>query len=178
MTSKIKFAPPRPLTESEDSHSLARWKTNFKQFTKKAPEYQHFLKSTTVWNANAVNYGFTANVGDVTPADLKDHIEDFLHLLNSYLPHGFLTDKILKKSTSFDTAFRMIEEHYGVLPTQESFCDFTDITRAPNEPYRQFYDRMLSFVSMHLMPYKAGANNTVDGTAVPATGDKMSVSLI
>ena len=84
MTSKIKFAPPRPLTESEDSHSLARWKTNFKQFTKKAPEYQHFLKSTTVWNANAVNYGFTANVGDVTPADLKDHIEDFLHLLNSY----------------------------------------------------------------------------------------------
>ena len=178
MTSKIKFAPPRPLTESEDSHSLARWKTNFKQFTKKAPEYQHFLKSTTVWNANAVNYGFTANVGDVTPADLKDHIEDFLHLLNSYLPHGFLTDKILKKSTSFDTAFRMIEEHYGVLPTQESFCDFTDITRAPNEPYRQFYDRMLSFVSMHLMPYKAGANNTVDGTAVPATGDKMSVSLM
>merc|ERR1712155_210305 len=31
---------------------------------------------------------------------------------------------------------------------------------------------------MHLMPYKAGANNTVDGTAVPATGDKMSVSLM
>lgn len=98
MASKhIKFAPPRPLAESEDTHSLSRWKTNFKNYCKKDPDYVHFLKSTTVWRSDQPNYGFTENVGDKTPDVLEEHVKDFLHLLASYLPHGFLTDKLLKK---------------------------------------------------------------------------------
>ena len=88
------------------------------------------------------------------------------------------TDKILKKSTSFDSAFQIIEEHYGLLPSQETFCDFSSISRAPNEPYRQFYDRMIAFLSQHLMPHKDNDRNSVDGTDVPAGGDKISVTLM
>ena len=113
MASKhIKFHPPRPLTDQETTHTLSQWKINFRQFCKKDDSYKHFLKSDVTWNPEAVNYGFTANVGDTTPAQLKDDLEDFLYMLASYLPHGFLTDKILKKSTSFNSAFKLIEEHF------------------------------------------------------------------
>ena len=131
MTSKIKFHPPRPLADSETSHSLSQWKINFRQFCKKDDSYKLFLLSTTTWAPASNNYGFNANVGDRTPAQIKDDLEDFLYMLSSYLPHGFLTDKILKKSTSFDSAFKIIEEHYGVLPSQETFCDFFGMSRAP-----------------------------------------------
>ena len=177
MGSKIKFHPPRLLTDNETTHSLSQWKTNFRQFCKKDDTYKHFLKSTTDWKYGEDNYGFTANVGTTTPEELADNLEDFLHMLSSYLPHGFITDKILKKSTSFDSAVKIIEEHYGLLPSQETFCDFSSISRAPNEPYRQFYDRMLAFLSQHLMPHKDNDRNSVDGTDVPAGGDKMNVTL-
>ena len=179
MASKhIKFHPPRPLTDQETTHTLSQWKINFRQFCKKDDSYKHFLKSDVTWNPEAANYGFRANVGDTTPAQLKDDLEDFLYMLASYLPHGFLTDKILKKSTSFNSAFKLIEEHFGLLPSQETFCDFSSLTRAPNEPYRQFFDRMLAFLSQHLMPHKVAGDNTVDGTAVPVGGDKITVTMM
>ena len=174
----IKFHPPRPLTDQETTHTLSQWKINFRQFCKKDDSYKHFLGSEVIWNPEALNYGFTVNVGETTPAQLKDDLEDFLYMLASYLPHGFLTDKILKKSTSFNSAFKLIEEHFGLLPSQETFCDFSSLTRAPNEPYRQFFDRMLAFLSQHLMPYKRGGDNTVDGTVVPAGGDKITVTMM
>ena len=119
MASKhIKFAPPRPLAETEDTHSLSRWKTNFKNYCMKDPDYVYFLKSTTVWRSDQRNYGFTENVGDKTPTELEEHVKDFLHLLASYLPHGFLTDKLIKKSKSLESAFMIIKEHYGLLPSQ------------------------------------------------------------
>ena len=52
------------------------------------------------------------------------------------------------------------------------------MTRAPNEPYRQFYDRMIAFLSQHLMQHKVGGDNTVDGTTVPVGGDTLSVTMM
>ena len=156
MPGHIKFHPPRPLTDQETTHTLSQWKINFRQFCKKDDSYKYFLRSEVTWNPDADNFGFRANVGETTPAQLKDDLEDFLYMLASYLPHGFLTEKILKKSTSFNSAFKLIEEHFGLLPSQETFCDFSSLTRAPSEPYRQFFDRMLAFLSQHLMPHKVG----------------------
>ena len=99
-------------------------------------------------------------------------------MLASYMPHGFITDRILQQSTSFDTAFTIIEESFGLLPTQETFCDFLSLNRLPNEPYRQFYERILSFMVQHLVPYQAKGGNLVSGVAVPPEGDTISVSLM
>ena len=175
---RIKVLPPRPLTNSESSHSLAQWKINFRQFIKKDDAYSSFLKSTVQWDATKENYGFTRNMDDRTPDQISDDLQDFLHTLASYMPHGFITDRILLQSTSFDTAFKIIEESFGLLPTQETFCDFLTLTRLPNEPYRQFYERMQSFVVQHLMPYKTKDVNLVNGVIVPPEGDKISVSLM
>ena len=152
---RIKVLPPRPLTNSESSHSLAQWKINFRQFMKKDDAYASFLKSTVTWDASKENYGFTRNLDEREPAQVSDDLQDFLHMLASYMPHGFITDRILQQSTSFDTAFKIIEESFGLLPTQETFCDFLSLNRLPNEPYRQFYERILSFMVQHLVPFQA-----------------------
>ena len=47
----------------------------------------------------------------------------------------------------------------------------------PNEPYRQLYDRMVSFVTKHLMNRSATLPE-VDGIAIPEGGDQLSVSLL
>ena len=89
-TNRIKVLPPRPLTNSESSHSLAQWKINFRQFIKRDDAYASFLKSSVSWDATKENYGFTRNMDERTPGQISDDLEDFLHMLASYMPHGFI----------------------------------------------------------------------------------------
>ena len=174
---QVKVPPPRPLTNSETTHTLAQWRINFRQYCKKDDSYKYFLKSTTVWDASKSNYGFTSAINGRDVAALSDDLEDFLHMLASFLPHGYITEKIVSKSTSFSSAFHIIEENSGLVPSQESFCDFVYIVREPNEPYRQFYDRMVAFMSKHLMPGTSSEVN-IDSVTVPQTGDALTVSLL
>ena len=88
-------------------------------------------------------------------------------MLASYLPHEYITDKLLKKSVSFDSAFSIIEDHYGVTPSQETFCDFSGLKRLPNEPYRQFYDRMVSFVEKHLVKGHRTKTTSLESVSIP-----------
>ena len=147
----IKILPPRPLTNTESTHSLTQWKINFKQYCKKDESYKHFLLQTTTWDFSKDNAGFTQNVGSRSPAELKEDLNDFLLMLASYLPHGYITDKLITKSKSFESAIYIIEDHYGLIPSQETFCDLASMNRLPDEPYRQFYDRLVAFASKHLM---------------------------
>ena len=52
------------------------------------------------------------------------------------------------------------------------------MVRLPNEPYRQFYDRMVAFMSKHLMKRNERHNVEVDGVLVPVAGDELSVSML
>ena len=179
MTSKghVKVPPPRPLTDSESTHSLTQWRINFKQYCKRDEAFKLFLQSDTTWDASRENYGFEADHGNRSPIQLADDLEDFLHMLASFLPHGYITEKIVRKSTSLSSAFAIIEENFGLVPSQESWCDFATLSRAPNEPYRQFYDRMVSFVTKHLMAEDV-KNTEVDGVIIPRGGDQLTVSLL
>ena len=177
MTSKsnqVKVPPPRPLLNNEMTHTLAQWKINFRQYCKRDEAFNYFLRSSTKWDSTKPNYGFTTAVGSREPAVVADELEDFLHMLASFLPHGYITEKIVSKSTSFESAFFIIEENFGLVPSQESLCDFPDLVREPNEPYRQFFDRMVSFISKHLMPAST-ASVKVESVQVPNTGDTLSV---
>ena len=89
-SSFIKVLPPRHLTDSETTHSLTQWKVNFKQYCKRDDHYRHFLMATTTWDASLENYGFNENVGNRTPVVLQEDVQDFLYMLASYLPHGYI----------------------------------------------------------------------------------------
>ena len=133
-TNNVKVLPPRPLQSEETVHSLAQWKVNFKQYCKKDEAFKFFLQASTKWDKSKQHAGFTANVGDKEPAQLKEDLEDFLLMLASYLPHGYITDKLLSKSTSFESAFYIIEDHYGLIPSQETMCDLVQMSKLPGEP--------------------------------------------
>ena len=98
----VKILPPRPLTATETTHSLSQWRINFKQYCKKDETFKFFLQTTTKWDFSKDNAGFLVNEGTRTPAVLKEDLQDFLLMLASYLPHGYLTDKLLTKSKSLD----------------------------------------------------------------------------
>ena len=136
----VKVSPPRQLVDTETTHSLTQWKINFKQYCKRDDHYRHFLSATTTWDATVENYGFLNNVGNRMRETLKEDVQDFLYMLASYLQHGYITDKIIKKSRSFESAFTIVEEHFGLSPSQETFCDISSMFHLPSEPYRQYYD--------------------------------------
>ena len=176
--SQVKVLPPRPLTSTETVHSLSQWKINFKQYCKKDESFKYFLRTTTTWDKTHQNAGFVEDVGKKKPEDLKEDLEDFLLMLASYLPHGYITDKILNKSVSFESAFLIIEDHYGLIPSQETFCDLTQMSRLPDEPYRQFFDKLVAFTGRHLMVHNSKEEHIVDGIKVPPAGDSLSVSML
>ena len=103
-TNHIKFHPPRVLTSDETQQSMQQWKINFKQYMKRDDSYRTFL--TREWDPTHITYGLVAEVDGLQrqPAALKEDLQDFLHILASYMPHGYLTDKLLTKSTSLASA--------------------------------------------------------------------------
>ena len=105
--------------------SLQQWRMQFRQYVKQDHHYKGFLNSNEQWNPSAADYGFiTENDGlRRTALNKKEDCQDFLHLLATFLPHGYLTEKIVNTATSFNTAFNIIQEHYGLLPNQETFLD-------------------------------------------------------
>ena len=182
-TNIIKVLPPRNLAEKETTHSLSQWKINFRQYCKKDDSYRTFLMSETTWDSQKPNYGLEAQqagdgIAGRSAAARCDDLQDFLLMLASYLPHGYITDKLLKKSVSFESAFAIIEDHYGVTPSQKTFCDFSGLQRLPSEPYRQFYDRMVAFVTKHLVKGHKTKKSNLDGIDVPAGGDILTASLL
>ena len=142
---------------------------------KRDDQYKTFLGSNTTWNPNLQNYGFIEETQGLNRSaeEKMDDCKDFLHILATFLPHGYLTEKIVKTAISFEKAFEIIQEHYGVLPTQESFMDLETFTKHTGESYRQFYERLLAHSRQHL---QMTAGVSVDGSVVPEGGDSISVS--
>ena len=174
-TTHIRMKEPRRLENKETCQSLQQWKMQFRQYVKQDDHYRTFIASDVGWNPHEVNYGFSAEQTGLkrTASILKDDCQDFLHTLATFLPHGYLSDKIVTTATSFNKAFEIIEEHYGLLPTQESFMELESFTKQSGESYRQFYERILAYVRQHS---KSDENVMVEGVSCQAGGDKISVS--
>ena len=142
---------------------------------KRDPSYITFLNME--WVPTAENYNLQEETEGLkrSPEALKDDLLDFLHILCSHLPHGYLTDRIISKSTSLLSAFRIIDESFNLLPNQESFFEFKGLKKMSSETYRQMFDRMVAFSSQHLMPARTPQVD-VDGVLVPDGGDALTVS--
>ena len=171
----IKIREPRKLECKETMQSLQQWRMQFRQYMKQDDQYRLFLSSATQWNPTAQNYGFGDEETGLerTAAELMDDCKDFLHILATFLPHGYLTDKLVTTTTSFNKAFEIIQEHYGLLPTQESFLDLETFVKQTGESYRQFYERIIAHARTHLQQTQGV---TVDEATVPQGGDRITVS--
>ena len=170
--------PPRPLGASETLETLTHWKTTFKTFYKRDEAYRHFIKETTVWDPAAAdgNYGQAAE-GETglkrTAADMKEDLVDLLSTLAGYLPHSYLTNKLVSGTKGWKDVWNVIYDHYGVQVSSESLLDFESMHKQPGETHRQFYERLLQHVAQHLAPANVKVEQVRNTVA-----DTLSISLM
>ena len=98
---------------------------------------------------------------------------DFLNILSGFEPHSYITRKLVEDSSCLQDCWDIIYEHYGVQVTPESLLDFESLNKQPSENYRQFYDRMLQHIRLHLAPNGA----KVEGITNSST-DVITISLM
>ena len=134
------------------------------------------MKEDTTWDPSAGNYGQPAE-GDKglkrKEADMKEDLVDLLSTLAGYLPHSYLTDKIVSNTKNWNDVWEVIYEHYGVKVTNGTFMDFESLNKQTDETHRQFYERLLQHVKQHLAPVGAKVK-----PIVALTADKMSITLM
>ena len=102
--------PPRQLGTKETLDNLIHWRTTFRTFYKRDDNYKHFVQESITWDPNHHTYNQVAEAvldanGDLTPIGLKrtaeqmkEDLVDLLYTLAGYLPHSYLTDKIVLES--------------------------------------------------------------------------------
>ena len=139
----LRVKEPRKLENKESMQSLSQWKMQFRQFIKQDDHFKSFLASDSSWDPTLVNYGFSNETDGLKRSGTAkmDDCKDFLHMLATFLPHGYLTEKLVTTTKSFENAFEIILEHYGLLPSQESFLNVMSLSKETGESYRQFFER-------------------------------------
>ena len=134
--------PPRQLGTKETLDTLIHWKTTFRTFYKRDDAYKHFMRENITWDPLALdgNYGQAAETIGLkrAAADMKEDLVDLLNTLAGYLPHSYLTDKIVSGTKDWKEVWEVIYEHYGVQVTNGSFLDFESMNKQTNETHRQF----------------------------------------
>ena len=170
-----KTPPPRPLGKHETLESLTHWRTTFRTFYKRDDTYRSLIRGTATWDPAAANYGQVAETEGLkrNAADMKEDLDDLLHILAGYLPHAYLTDKILNNTKGWDDVYNIIYEHYGVQVTSESLLDFESLHKEAGETHRQFYERLLQHAKQHLAPAGVKVEQITTTSA-----DKMTISMM
>ena len=168
----VRTPPPRALAQKETLDSLDHWKTLFRNFYRRDTSYKQFLKSDCRWNFSSPNYGLV-EMDDESPADRAENLSDFLSTLAGFLPHSYLTQKLLEDTTCLQDCWDLIYEHYNVQISSETFLDFEKLDKDHAENYRQYYERLLQHVRLHLAPAGAKVENLRNSSA-----DSLTISLM
>lgn len=158
---KPKVPYPRQLTKKETLDSLSHWQTSVRNYYRRFDEYAEFFKRTSTWTT-ARNYGFTGQ----NVEDRADNLECLLDSLASFLPGPYLTHRITQTTTSVQSVWDIIWDHYGVKPSFSSFLDYDDLQYDKDDRYIDFYDKLIYHMQNHLC--------AKDTDAGPAAGGKLT----
>ena len=168
----VRTPPPRPLTQKESLDSLNHWKNIFRNFYRRDSSFKQFLRSDCKWDVAQPDYALKATQ-DETAAERAESLTDFLNNLAGFLPHSYLTEKLLEETKCLQDCWNIIYEHYNVQVTPETLLDFESLSKNSLENYRQFYERLVQHIRLHLVPGGAKMENVTNASA-----DPMSISLL
>ena len=176
MSTTVRHPPPRPLGAAETLESLTHWATTFRTYFKRDDAYKQLIRQSARWNPLEIHYGQATETTGLkrTAAEVKEDLVDLLTTLAGFLPHSYLTDKLLKNTKNWSDVWTTIHEHYGVQVSSETFLDFEDFYKQTGETHRQFYERLLQHARQHLAP----ANTKVEEVDTGEHAENMSVSLM
>ena len=110
MATFVKLPPPRQLTQSETLDSLDHWKSSFKNYFRRDSVFKQFLNCK--WDPSKENYGL-GEMDDMPNERRKDALIDFLSNLAGFLPHSYLTSKLIENTKNLEGCWKIIEEHYN-----------------------------------------------------------------
>ena len=171
------FRAPKPfhLKKTETLGSFEQWKHNQLYNLQSNPVFKPLLASVRTWNvkkANDPTRGLVDDAATVADADRKTAAEKaallqlMLDQIANYCPTISRTF-IVNKSTSLESVWQVIREHYGFHSTGGHFLDISSIKQEPSERAEDLYQRLYMFMEDNLL--KA---NTLTHHGVALTEDE------
>ena len=147
---------PRVLQDRETHQSITAWSVSVKNFYRRDSIYYPFVNPNTKWNSQSDFYGMVDEHAD---SKLKRKAEEmgedlfaFLQIVAGYISGDHLRVKIEQDSTCFADIINIVREFYDAEINTNSNLDFMSITMKPQEPHRQFFERLSAHVREHLVP--------------------------
>ena len=172
-----KIPNPRKLNLRETAASLRLWKVHISNYYRADLYFSHFVSSDTTWDIHQHNWGFTAEADNTvtqrSASQMRADCHMFLDTFASYLPDDYVVEKLTKNTTNMADVWRIVDEFYGVTLSSDTFLALSNMSKKPEETYRQFYLQLEGFVSNHLT--KEGVK--VDEVTAPAKGDQLTISI-
>ena len=62
------------------------------------------------WDSNSDNYGLAAETDGRTAVEMKDDLVAWLEIIAGFLPHSYITEKIVKSTKCLNDVWKLIEE--------------------------------------------------------------------
>ena len=137
--------PPRQLNNKETLETLTHWETTFRTFYKRDDVYKYFFKPGISWDPSEQYYGLRDDNEGSNPRkkdELCEDLKDLSSTFAGYLPHSYLTEKILQ-SCSWAEVWQIVRDHYNVQVSSETMLDFEALQKTSEETYRQYFERLL-----------------------------------
>ena len=167
----VRFPIPEKLNEKETAPSLEQWKTSFVTFAQRDPTMAPFL--TAAWDTTQLNRGFRNIDRGLTAVEQNANCELFLRHLVSYLKTPYWNNRIIDRSTSLESVWKIFNEIFDIEHTADSLLDIASMKLSASESYSSFLARIMFHLENHL----PGAGITVDNiTSGP--GEKMSIMVM
>ena len=167
----MRFQRPRDLEADETASSLEHWKNQLEVYLKRDPTLAVFLGET--WNPQAANYGLEAKAG-FTQEQMEANCKIFLGHICSFFKYPYYNHLIKERSTDMESIYDILNEIYHIEKDVSSFTTVAKVKKNSAESYAVFYAKIVYLMEQNLAP----AGKTVNRVVTPATGDKMSVSLL
>ena len=170
------------LTKAETLNSFTNWKENLMYTLSLDNNFAPFLLDGVTWlrkSPTTPNRGFTdggENVPEVrrrTANQKCAHLELMLGQIANYATI-ISRNTIVKASTSLNSIWTKIREHYGFQTTGSRFLDLTQIRMQPDERPEDLYQRLVSFFDDNLVTQESGL--THHGTVID-TDEEISPSI-
>ena len=175
--------PPKleKLTENETLNSFLIWKDTLVYTLDLDKNFKPFISGAlTTWSdADTEDRGFA---DDVAPIPLDERVKKgekawLLTLMLGQVANWCTVisrHEIVNESTSLESIWAMIREHYGFHVTGSRYLDLASIRSLPGEKPSSLYQRLVSFFTDNLFTRASGLKHK---GKVATSDEKLSVSL-
>ena len=169
------------LTTNETLTSFTNWKENLVYILSLNGDFRDFVDgNAAVWQDGDVNNRGFVNDGHPIPEDMRrtaaqkaQSLRLMLGQIANYC-NVIARHQIVEDSTSLDSIWGMIREHFGFHITGSRYLDLAAIRLEPGEKPADLYQRLVSFFTDNL--FTRASNLTHKGRAA-VEDERLSVSL-